>query len=107
MRRGTRDYALGSIGIALVLIFALFPVLWIISLSLKTPESVADGRLIPAHWTLDNYKVAVRGRVRQQPVPPPADQLDRDRADLDRDRDHARRVRRLRDRPPRLPRQDG
>ena len=67
MRRGTRDYALGTIGIALVLIFALFPVLWIISVSLKTPESVADGRLIPAHWTLDNYKVLFDGGFSNSP----------------------------------------
>ena len=67
MRRGTRDYALGSIGIALVLVFALFPVLWIISVSLKTPESVADGRLIPAHWTLDNYKVLFDGGFSNSP----------------------------------------
>ena len=67
MRRGTRDYALGTIGIALVLIFALFPVLWIISVSLKTPESVTDGRLIPAHWTLDNYKVLFDGGFSNSP----------------------------------------
>jgi multiple sugar transport system permease protein len=67
MRRGTRDYALGTIGIALVLIFALFPVLWIMSVSLKTPESVADGRLIPAHWTLDNYKVLFDGGFSNSP----------------------------------------
>ena len=67
MRRGTRDYALGTIGIALVLIFALFPVLWIMSVSLKTPESVADGRLIPAHWTLDNYKVLFDGGFSDSP----------------------------------------
>jgi multiple sugar transport system permease protein len=67
MRRGTRDYALGTIGIALVLIFSLFPVLWIMSVSLKTPESVADGRLIPAHWTLDNYKVLFDGGFSNSP----------------------------------------
>jgi multiple sugar transport system permease protein len=67
MRRGTREYALGTIGIALVLIFALFPVLWIMSVSLKTPESVADGRLIPAHWTLDNYKVLFDGGFSNSP----------------------------------------
>ena len=40
---------------AIVLIFALFPVLWIISLSLKTPATVADGRLIPQEFAFDNY----------------------------------------------------
>jgi multiple sugar transport system permease protein len=47
MQRGTREYALWSIAIALVLIFALVPVVWIMALSLKTPASVADGRFRP------------------------------------------------------------
>ncbi len=42
MRRGTSEYALWGCGELLILAFALIPVLWIISLSLKTPETVAD-----------------------------------------------------------------
>jgi len=61
MRRGTRQYAGWSIGIVLVLVFAMIPVLWIISLSLKTPESVTDGSFIPHHWTLDNYNALFQG----------------------------------------------
>jgi multiple sugar transport system permease protein len=38
-----------------VLIFALFPVFWIAMLSLKSPSTVADGRLIPKDWSTDNY----------------------------------------------------
>jgi multiple sugar transport system permease protein len=67
MQRGTREYALWSIAIALVLIFALIPVIWIMSLSLKTPASVADGRFLPAHWTLDNYKVLFQGGISNSP----------------------------------------
>jgi multiple sugar transport system permease protein len=67
MERGTREYALWSIAIALVLIFALIPVVWIISLSFKTPETVADGRFLPAHWTLDNYKVLFEGGISDSP----------------------------------------
>jgi multiple sugar transport system permease protein len=67
MERGTREYALWSIAIALVLIFALVPVVWIISLSFKTPETVADGRFLPAHWTLDNYKVLFEGGISDSP----------------------------------------
>jgi multiple sugar transport system permease protein len=67
MERGTREYALWSIAIALVLVFALIPVVWIISLSFKTPASVADGRFIPAHWTLDNYKVLFEGGISNSP----------------------------------------
>jgi multiple sugar transport system permease protein len=40
----------------LVLVYALLPVLWILSLSLKPTSSVKDGKLIPAQVTFDNYK---------------------------------------------------
>jgi multiple sugar transport system permease protein len=45
----------------LVVVYAIFPVLWILSLSLKPTSSVKDGKLIPAQWTLDNYKGIFRG----------------------------------------------
>lgn len=67
MERGTREYAFWSIAIALVLIFALIPVVWITALSLKTPASVADGRFLPAHWTLDNYKGLFEGGISNSP----------------------------------------
>ncbi len=40
----------------LVILYALFPVLWILSLSLKPTSSVKDGKLIPAEITFENYK---------------------------------------------------
>jgi multiple sugar transport system permease protein len=40
----------------LVLVYALLPVLWILSLSLKPTSSVKDGKLIPTQVTFDNYK---------------------------------------------------
>lgn len=61
MRHGTREYTLTSIGMIVIIIAALFPVLWILSLSLKDPATVADGRLIPADWTLDNYQALFDG----------------------------------------------
>jgi multiple sugar transport system permease protein len=39
-----------------VVIYALVPVLWILSLSLKTPATLTDGRFIPREWTLANYR---------------------------------------------------
>lgn len=41
---------------AAVVAFALFPVLWIVSLSFKTPASIADGNFVPREWTLENYQ---------------------------------------------------
>jgi multiple sugar transport system permease protein len=43
----------GSLAIVVV---GVLPVLWILSLSLKSPGTVADGRLWPADPTLDNYR---------------------------------------------------
>src|SRR5690349_23585379 len=40
----------------IVVVYALFPVLWILSLSLKPTSTVKDGKLIPTAITFDNYK---------------------------------------------------
>jgi trehalose/maltose transport system permease protein len=44
-------------GLALFVVFVLsiFPVFWILMLSLKSPNTVSDGRLIPSEWSFDNY----------------------------------------------------
>ncbi|MCO8274990.1 carbohydrate ABC transporter permease [Actinoplanes sp. TRM 88003] len=42
---------------AIVVVFALIPVLWIVSLSFKTPGTLTDGNFIPREWTWDNYKL--------------------------------------------------
>jgi multiple sugar transport system permease protein len=39
-----------------VIVFALFPVFWLLMLSLKAPATISDGRLIPATWSFENYK---------------------------------------------------
>jgi multiple sugar transport system permease protein len=46
---------------ALVLTYALVPVLWILSLSLKPTSTVKDGKLIPSHVTFANYRGIFRG----------------------------------------------
>jgi multiple sugar transport system permease protein len=45
----------------LVLLYALMPVLWILSLSLKPTSTVKDGKLIPSSPTFDNYRGIFRG----------------------------------------------
>jgi multiple sugar transport system permease protein len=47
----------------LVLVYALLPVLWILSLSLKPSSSVKDGKLIPAKVTFENYKAIFQGNI--------------------------------------------
>ncbi len=52
----SRNYA-GWYGInAVVVLLALFPVFWLLMLSLKSPADVGDGRLIPSSVSLENYK---------------------------------------------------
>jgi multiple sugar transport system permease protein len=46
---------------AVVVVYALLPVAWILSLSLKPTSTVKDGRLIPSSVTFDNYRGIFRG----------------------------------------------
>jgi multiple sugar transport system permease protein len=41
--------------ILLLAVFALVPVLWIVSLSFKDPTTIADGSFLPSKWTTANY----------------------------------------------------
>lgn len=61
MRHGTAEYTRWTVLIVAVVAFAMIPVLWIMSLSFKTPATVSDGRLIPKEWTLENYKGLFEG----------------------------------------------
>jgi multiple sugar transport system permease protein len=47
----------------IVVAYALLPVLWILSLSLKPTSSVKDGKLIPTSITFDNYKGIFSGNA--------------------------------------------
>jgi multiple sugar transport system permease protein len=67
MGRGSRDYAKWSIAIVLVLVFALVPVVWLISLSLKPPEAITDQRFIPSEISFDNYKSLFEGGISDSP----------------------------------------
>ncbi|RDH77899.1 carbohydrate ABC transporter permease [Mycolicibacterium moriokaense] len=52
----------------LVVLYALFPVLWILSLSLKPTSTVKDGNLIPTEITFDNYKGIFSGNAFVRPL---------------------------------------
>jgi len=60
-RMGARRAAAWVTVDAMVLVYALLPVLWILSLSLKPTSTVKDGKLIPSSLTLDNYRGIFRG----------------------------------------------
>src|ERR1700758_449256 len=60
-RVGARRATAWVIVDALVLLYALLPVLWILSLSLKPTSTIKDGKLIPSSVTFDNYRGIFRG----------------------------------------------
>ncbi|ORV99089.1 sugar ABC transporter permease [Mycobacterium kyorinense] len=60
-RIGARRATAWVVADALVVLYALFPVLWILSLSLKPTSTVKDGKLIPSSVTFDNYRAIFRG----------------------------------------------
>jgi multiple sugar transport system permease protein len=55
------DYLKWTVGIIVVVFFALLPVVWIFMVSLKTPATVSDGSFIPKDFTLDNYTTLFQG----------------------------------------------
>jgi multiple sugar transport system permease protein len=66
-QRGAREYTLWSIGMILILLFALIPVVWIVSLSFKTPATIADKSFFPNEWTFDNYETLFEGGIEESP----------------------------------------
>ena len=56
MQHTAKERTLWSIGILVVLLYALIPVAWITSLSFKTPDEVAD-RKFYSGFSFDNYDV--------------------------------------------------
>ncbi len=53
---GARRTASWAVIDTLVVLYALVPVLWILSLSLKPTSAVKDGKFIPSSITFDNYR---------------------------------------------------
>jgi multiple sugar transport system permease protein len=45
----------------LILIYCLFPIGWIISLSFKAPSDIANGQFLPTRFTWENYTLIITG----------------------------------------------
>jgi multiple sugar transport system permease protein len=67
MKSSGRDKVLWSIAILIVCLFALIPVLWIISLSLKTPATITDQSFLPTDFSTENYKSLFTGGISESP----------------------------------------
>jgi multiple sugar transport system permease protein len=49
------------IGGIVVVVYALFPIAWIISLSFKTPSDISSGKFLPTEATWENYDEIISG----------------------------------------------
>jgi multiple sugar transport system permease protein len=45
-----------AVGSLVLVVYALFPIAWVISLSLKPPTDLSNASFFPTHWSLTNYR---------------------------------------------------
>jgi multiple sugar transport system permease protein len=71
--RGAGEGSVGQVarqGVAMIVIvaFELIPLLWILSLSFKTPGSLTDGSFLPRHFTWSNYSAIFHQSIFTRPL---------------------------------------
>ena len=54
-----RSQLLWAIGAALIIAYALIPVLWIVSLSFKQGDDINNQRFFPTSWSFENYRIVL------------------------------------------------
>jgi multiple sugar transport system permease protein len=57
----TRERNLWYVGGLLIVVYALFPVAWIVSLSFKAPADIANGQFLPSDFSWVNYETIISG----------------------------------------------
>lgn len=57
--RGTWSRTGWRVGTAAVVLYTLFPIAWILSLSFKTDGQLTDGHFLPVHPGLENYRIVL------------------------------------------------
>jgi multiple sugar transport system permease protein len=55
-RISARDRLFWGAGVVVAVLYALLPVAWIVSLSVKPEADLTDNRFIPSNFTFDNYR---------------------------------------------------
>ncbi len=59
----TRKKVMWWIGGAVIVLYALFPIAWIVSISLKAPADIANGQFMPTQVTGVNYSTILTGNA--------------------------------------------
>jgi multiple sugar transport system permease protein len=57
----TRTKVFWWVGGAIIVLYALFPIAWIISISLKAPSDIANGQFLPSSASWVNYETILTG----------------------------------------------
>jgi multiple sugar transport system permease protein len=57
----TKKKVLWWIGGAVIVLYALFPIAWIISISFKAPADIANGQFLPSNFDSVNYSTILTG----------------------------------------------
>ncbi|MDQ1392449.1 MAG: trehalose/maltose transport system permease protein [Acidimicrobiaceae bacterium] len=57
-QRRQRTISIG--GAILIVIYTMLPIVWILSLSLKSPGDLTNKKFLPSHWTLGNYRTVFK-----------------------------------------------
>ncbi len=65
----TRERNWWLVGGAVIVLYALFPVAWIVSLSLKAPADIANGRFLPTVFSTVNYQNILTGSASELFLP--------------------------------------
>ena len=55
MQQTTRQRTVWLVGAVAIVIYTMFPIAWILSLSFKTPSDLTNQSFLPSHWTWSNY----------------------------------------------------
>ncbi|MCZ2857044.1 MULTISPECIES: carbohydrate ABC transporter permease [unclassified Blastococcus] len=65
----TRKKVMWWIGGAIIVVYALFPIAWIISISLKAPSDIANGQFLPSSISWGNYETVLTGSASELFLP--------------------------------------
>jgi multiple sugar transport system permease protein len=57
----TRRRLLWIVGSILIVVYCLFPIAWIVSVSFKAPSDLANGQFLPSALTWENYELILTG----------------------------------------------
>jgi multiple sugar transport system permease protein len=59
-QQSTRTKTMWIIGAIVIVLYTIVPIVWILSLSFKTPTDITNKKFWPTHWTWSNYSTVFK-----------------------------------------------